>query len=84
MKAVIWLLGAVLIGLVAFEISMQPTAADRMVLALIFVAVAVFAAVLAFGLRWAARRSDSIRRSVLIVGLAGLAIAAVAIVRAEL
>lgn len=79
MKAVIWLLGAVLIGLVAFEISMQPTTEDRALLALIFVLVAVFAAVLAFGLRWTARRSNSIRRSVLIVGLAGLAIAAVAV-----
>ena len=79
MKAVIWLLGAVLIGLVAFEVSMQPTAGDRALLAVIFAAVAVFAAVLAFGLRWAARRSHSIRRSVLVVGLAGLAIAALTV-----
>jgi signal transduction histidine kinase len=78
-RAVIWLLGAILVGLAAFEISMQPTAGDRAVLALIFVLVAVFAAVLAFGLRWAARRSGSIRRSVMVVGLAGLAIAAVAV-----
>ena len=79
MKAVIWFLAAILIGLVAFEISMQPTAGDQLLLALIFVLVAMFAATLAFGLRWAARRSTSIRRSVLIVGLAGLAIAAVAV-----
>ena len=79
MKAMIWLLGAVLIGLIVFEVSMQPTAEDRVLLALIFVLVAVFAAVLALGLRWAARRSNSIRRSVLVVGLAGLAIAAVAV-----
>ena len=79
MKGMIWLLAAVLIGLAAFEISMQPTAGDRLLLALIFMVVALFAAILTFGLRWAAHRSNSIRRSVLIVGLAGLAIAAVAV-----
>ena len=78
-KAVIWFLAAVLIGLVVFEISMQPTAEDRVLLGLIFVLVAVLAAVLALALRWAGRRSHSIRRSVLIVGLAGLVIAAVTV-----
>ena len=42
-----WFLAAVLIGLVVFEVSMQPTAEDRVLLGLIFVLVAVFAAVLA-------------------------------------
>lgn len=79
MKAVIWFLAAVLIGLIVFEISMQPTAEDRVLLGFIFVLVAVFAAVLALALRWAGRRSHSIRRSVLVVGLAGLAIAAVTV-----
>ena len=79
MKAVMWFLAAVLIGLVVFELSMQPTAEDRVLLGLIFVLVAVFAGLLALGLRWAGRRSHSIRRSVLIVGLAGLAIAAVTV-----
>jgi signal transduction histidine kinase len=79
MKAAIWLLGAVLIGLVVFEISMQPTAEDRVLLGLIFLLVAVLAGVLTLALRWAGRRSHSIRRSVLIVGLAGLLIAAVAV-----
>ena len=78
-KAIIWFLAAVLIGLVVFEISMQPTAEDRVLLGVIFVLVAVLAAALAFGLRWAGRRSHSIRRSVLIVGLAGLVIAAVTV-----
>lgn len=79
MKAVIWFLVAVLIGLVVFEISMQPTAEDRILLGLIFLLVAVFAGGLALALRWAGRRSHSIRRSVLIVGLAGLVIAAVTV-----
>lgn len=74
-----WFLAAVLIGLVVFEVSMQPTAEDRVLLGLIFVLVAVFAAVLALALRWVGRRSHSIRRSVLIVGLAGLVIAAVTV-----
>jgi signal transduction histidine kinase len=74
-----WFLAAVLIGLVVFEVSMQPTAEDRVLLGLIFVLVAVLAAVLALALRWAGRRSHSIRRSVLIVGLAGLVIAAVTV-----
>lgn len=74
-----WFLAAVLIGLVVFEISMQPTAEDRVLLGLIFVLVAVFAGLLALALRWAGRRSHSIRRSVLIVGLAGLVIAAVTV-----
>jgi len=78
-KAVLWFLVAVLIGLVVFEVSMQPTAEDRVLLGLIFVLVAVFAAVLALALRWVGRRSHSIRRSVLIVGLAGLVIAAVTV-----
>jgi len=79
MKAVMWFLAAVLIGLVVFEISMQPTAEDRVLLGLIFVLVAVLAGLLALALRWAGRRSRSIRRSVLIVGLAGLVIAAVTV-----
>ena len=74
-----WFLAAVLIGLVVFEISMQPTAEDRVLLGLIFVLVAVLAGLLALALRWAGRRSRSIRRSVLIVGLAGLVIAAVTV-----
>ncbi len=74
-----WFLAAVLIGLVVFEISMQPTAEDRVLLGLIFVLVAVLAGLLALALRWAGRRSHSIRRSVLIVGLAGLVIAAVTV-----
>jgi HAMP domain-containing protein len=78
-KAVIWFLVAVLIGLVVFEISMQPTAEDRVLLGLIFLLVAVLAGGLALALRWAGRRSHSIRRSVLIVGLAGLVIAAVTV-----
>jgi signal transduction histidine kinase len=78
-KAVIWFLVAVLIGLVVFEISMQPTAEDRILLGLIFLLVAVLAGGLALALRWAGRRSHSIRRSVLIVGLAGLVIAAVTV-----
>jgi signal transduction histidine kinase len=78
-NAVIWFLVAVVVGLVVFEISMQPTAEDRVLLGLIFLAVALLAGVLALALRWAGRRSHSIRRSVLIVGLAGLVIAAVAV-----
>ncbi len=79
MRGVVWILGAVLVGLIVFEVSMQPTASDRVLLALIFVAVAVLAVGLAVVMRWGGRRSTSIRRSVMIVGFAGLAIAAVAI-----
>lgn len=80
MRGAVWILGAVLVGLIVFEVSMQPTASDRVLLAMIFVAVALIAVGLAIALRWGGRRSTSIRRSVMIVGLAGLAIAAVAIV----
>ena len=43
MKGAIWFLAAVLVGLVVFEISMQPTAEDRVLLGLIFLLVALLA-----------------------------------------
>jgi two-component system, OmpR family, sensor histidine kinase BaeS len=78
-RGVGWILGAVLVGLIVFQVSMQPTASDRLLLAAIFVSVALLAVGLVLIMRWRGRRSTSIRRSMTIVGLAGLAIAAVAI-----
>jgi len=83
MKAAFWFLGAVVIGLVLFEISMQPAGEDRVLLALIFLAVAALAALSALIVAAVVKRSSSIRRSVLIAGIAGLFIAAAAMVFAS-
>ena len=80
MKAAAWFLGAVVVGLVAFEVLMQPTQADRYQLALIFLAVAAFAAVVTLIVAALVRRSHSIRRSVLIASISGFFVAAVAMV----
>lgn len=83
MKAVFWFLGAVVIGLVVFEISMQPAGSDRLLLALIFLSVAGLAALSSLVVTAVVKRSSSIRRSVLIAGVAGLFIAAAAMVFAS-
>ncbi|MEN8041704.1 MAG: HAMP domain-containing sensor histidine kinase [Actinomycetota bacterium] len=79
MKAAAWFVVAVVVGLVAFEILMQPSGEERTQLALIFAAVALIAGAGALGVRTVAVRSHSIRRSVQIVGISGLLIAAAAI-----
>ncbi len=79
MKTFLWFFAAVVVGLVAFEILMQPSGGERTQLALIFAAVALIAGAGAFGVRVVSQRSHSIRRSVQIVGISGLVIAAVAI-----
>lgn len=80
MKPALWFLGAVVVGLIAFEVLMQPTPADRFHLALIFGAVAAFAAVVTLIVAALVKRSRSIRRSVLIASLAGFFVAAAAMV----
>ena len=80
MRATFWFLGAVIIGLIAFEVAMQPTSSDRFQLALIFAAVAAFAALVTLIVAALVRRSHSIRRSVLIASIAGFFVAAVAMV----
>ena len=80
MKAALWFLGAVVIGLIAFEVLMQPTSADRIQLALTFIAVGAFAAVVTLIVAALVKRSRSIRRSVLIASLAGFFVAAAAMV----
>ncbi len=80
MKPALWFLGAVVVGLIAFEVLMQPTSADRFQLALIFAAVAAFAAVVTLIVAALVKRSRSIRRSVLIASLAGFFVAAAAMV----
>ncbi len=83
MKAAFWFLGAVVVGLVLFEMSMQPTGSDRAHLALIFLAVTALAVLSALVVAAIARRSSSIRRSVLIASVAGLLVAAVAMALAS-
>ena len=83
MRAALWFLGAVVIGLLLFEISMQPTGSDRVHLGLIFLAVAALAAVGALIVAAIVRRSSSIRRSVVITSTAGLLVAAVAMAAAS-
>ncbi|MEN8235877.1 MAG: HAMP domain-containing sensor histidine kinase [Actinomycetota bacterium] len=78
MRTAAWFVGAVVIGLAAFEISMQPTASERVHLAVIFLVVAAFAALGAAGVVAIVRRSDSIRRSVLVSSVGGLLVAGVA------
>ncbi len=80
MKAALWFLGAAVVGLIAFEVLMQPTSADRFQLALIFAAVAAFAAVVTLIVGALVKRSRSIRRSVLIASIAGFFVAAAAMV----
>lgn len=79
MKILLWFFAAVVVGLVGFEILMQPSGGERTQLALIFAAVALIAGAGALGVRVVSERSHSIRRSVQIVGISGLVIAAVAI-----
>lgn len=57
MRATFWFLGAVIIGLIAFEVAMQPTSSDRFQLALIFAAVAAFAALVTLIVAALVRRS---------------------------
>ena len=78
MKAAAWFLGASVVGLVAFEVLMQPTSSDWYQLALIFLAVGAFAAVVTLIVAALVRRSHSIRRSVLIASIAGFFVAAAA------
>ena len=80
MRAVLWLSGAVLLGLALFEVTMQPSPSDRTELFLIFLAMAVLAAAAAILLlRWATV-STSIRVTLVILALASFLIVAGALV----
>lgn len=83
MTAALLAIGAVVAGLALFEITMQPTATERMQLGAIFIAVATLGAIGTAVLARAAGRWRSIRRAVVAVvvvafgiALAGIAIAA--------
>ena len=80
MRAVLWLSGAVLLGLALFEVTMQPSPSERTELLLIFLAMAVLAAAAAILLlRWATV-STSIRVTLVILALASFFIVAGALV----
>ncbi len=83
-KAFLWLPAAVLFALWLFEITMQPTAAERNRLAVIFVALAGVAALAVYLLpRWSTR-ARSIRFSIVAVGMTSfLIVAGTAVVAAQ-
>ncbi|MEN8114695.1 MAG: HAMP domain-containing sensor histidine kinase [Actinomycetota bacterium] len=78
MRAAAWFFGAVVIGLAAFEIAMQPTESERVHLALIFLVVAAIAALGAAAVVAIGRRSHSVRRSILASSIGGLLVAGAA------
>ena len=77
MRVAAWFFGAVLVGLVAFEVAMQPSASERLHLAGIFLVVATLAGLGAVGVAALVRRSRSVRRSILVASMGGLLVAAV-------
>lgn len=80
MRAILWLLGAVVLGLALFEVTMQPSPGERAELLLIFLAMAVLAAVAAIMLlRWASV-STSIRVTLVILAMASFLIVAGALI----
>ena len=80
MRAILWLLGAVVLGLALFEVTMQPSPGERAQLLLIFLAMAVLAAVAAIMLlRWASV-STSIRVTLVIMAMASFLIVAGALI----
>lgn len=80
MRAILWLLGAVVLGLALFEVTMQPSPSERAQLLLIFLAMAVLAAVAAIMLlRWASV-STSIRVTLVILAMASFLIVAGALI----
>ncbi len=82
MKAFLWMLGAALLALAAFEITMQPTPADRAQLAVLFLVMAVLGALAAWAIpRWAGR-STSIQAVVVVLTLSGFAIVAIVLIAA--
>jgi len=79
-RAILWLLGAVVLGLALFEVTMQPSPGERAELLLIFLAMAVLAAVAAIMLlRWASV-STSIRVTLVILAMASFLIVAGALI----
>ena len=77
MKRLWYFVAAVVLGLVAFEVTMRPSAADRARLALVFVVMSAVAASAAWWLPRRARQSRSVRRTVTLLVLAGPVIVAV-------
>lgn len=83
MKALLFAIAAVVVGLALFEVTMQPTAAERTQLAIIFVAIAGIGVLAATILPRVVRTWSTIRRTVVaiavtafLIAAAGLAVAA--------
>ena len=77
MKALLFAIAAVLVGLALFEVTMQPTAAERMQLAIIFVAIAAIGVFAATILPRVVRTWSTIRRTVVAIAVTAFLIAAV-------
>jgi len=76
-KALLFAIAAVLVGLALFEVTMQPTAAERMQLAIIFVAIAAIGVFAATILPRVVRTWSTIRRTVVAIAVTAFLIAAV-------
>ena len=80
MRALLWAIAAVVIGLALFEVTMQPTAADRAQLAVIFTVTAAVGLLATTILPRLARRWTTIRFTVVGVAITSFLIAATGLI----
>ena len=80
MRALLWAIAAVVIGLALFEVTMQPTAADRAQLAVIFTVTAAVGLLATTVLPRLARRWTTIRFTVIAVAVTSFLIAATGLI----
>ena len=80
MRALLWAVAAIVIGLALFEVTMQPTAADRAQLAVIFTVTAAVGLLATTILPRLARRWTTIRFTVVGVAITSFLIAATGLI----
>lgn len=78
-KTIAWLIVAVAAAILVFEVTMQPSGAERGQLTALFLAMAAGTALLGWGLPRLTRRSRTLRVSVVIMAVASVAAVAVAV-----
>jgi len=80
MRALLWAIAAIVVGLALFEVTMQPTAADRAQLAVIFMVTAAVGLLATTVLPRLARRWTTIRFTVVGVAITSFLIAATGLI----
>ncbi|MEA2057223.1 MAG: HAMP domain-containing sensor histidine kinase [Actinomycetota bacterium] len=80
MRALLWAIAAIVVGLALFEVTMQPTAADRTQLAIIFMVTAAVGLLATTVLPRLARRWTTIRFTVVGVAITSFLIAATGLI----